>query len=461
MAYSSDTDSWLDAGYPPVGGPTGFYALGLQALPAPDDGPATLFDSDGNPVPIQPNEWGAVQAVGLDRFSSLARYIRASLATAPTSVAGRSPLSAAAAESFAPPPSLGFAPGTQPAAAIDPGDGVNTAQSGAPQPSPPSGEGPGASPAFDALPPLSTVPTPPQATPVPSVDGSALSQPESVASFDAYDWTRHGGASPQTHAVLDHADRQRLDHIAQRPSQPRQAQDPFTRAVLAAGAHPTPRIPPGRAPTPRLIPPHPAVSRAGPTGLFSMASLHDAWRAFGALMSRPTGAQWPIAQDLIIPTGQGPAFDYAAFDIANPDLAAKTRPMTVGDAVGAAGDALSVVPLIAPGAKGAGVVGELDSAAARGAALEAAAARGARLERAADATVDEGARLQPYRGSGGGHHVPAKNAFLGAEGYNPRTAPAVPNAELARLGVRHDFVTGVEGWTPLPHVRQYAMRSIS
>jgi hypothetical protein len=52
-----------------------------------------------------------------------------------------------------------------------------------------------------------------------------------------------------------------------------------------------------------------------------------------------------------------------------------------------------------------------------------------------------GATLRPYGGPGGGHHVPAKKAFEGAPGYNPNTALAIPNAELARLGVRHPDIT--------------------
>jgi hypothetical protein len=55
----------------------------------------------------------------------------------------------------------------------------------------------------------------------------------------------------------------------------------------------------------------------------------------------------------------------------------------------------------------------------------------------------EPAALQPYR-DGLGHHVPAKKAFEGAPGYNPKTAPAIPNEELERFGVRHSTVTGAQ-----------------
>jgi hypothetical protein len=51
------------------------------------------------------------------------------------------------------------------------------------------------------------------------------------------------------------------------------------------------------------------------------------------------------------------------------------------------------------------------------------------------------AKLQPYGGPGGGHHVPAKSAFEGAPGYNPNQALAIPNTELAKLGVDHGVVS--------------------
>ncbi len=45
--------------------------------------------------------------------------------------------------------------------------------------------------------------------------------------------------------------------------------------------------------------------------------------------------------------------------------------------------------------------------------------------------------MKPYGGPGGGHHVPAKSAFEGAPGYDPKAALAIPNAEMTRLGVQH------------------------
>jgi predicted phage-related endonuclease len=40
--------------------------------------------------------------------------------------------------------------------------------------------------------------------------------------------------------------------------------------------------------------------------------------------------------------------------------------------------------------------------------------------------------------------VPAKRAFEGAPGYDPKKALAIPNAELDKLGVRHANVTGAQ-----------------
>jgi RHS repeat-associated protein len=55
----------------------------------------------------------------------------------------------------------------------------------------------------------------------------------------------------------------------------------------------------------------------------------------------------------------------------------------------------------------------------------------------------EAARLEEY-GIGGGHHVGAKSAFIGAAGYDAARALAIPNAELARLGISHYTITGAQ-----------------
>lgn len=56
----------------------------------------------------------------------------------------------------------------------------------------------------------------------------------------------------------------------------------------------------------------------------------------------------------------------------------------------------------------------------------------------------KGAVLRPYGGPGGGHHIPAKGAFTGAPRYDMNAALAIPNVELARLGVTHSVVSGTQ-----------------
>jgi hypothetical protein len=63
------------------------------------------------------------------------------------------------------------------------------------------------------------------------------------------------------------------------------------------------------------------------------------------------------------------------------------------------------------------------------------------LIKASGNAAREAVTLKPYRGPGGGHHVPAKSAFRGAPGYDAKAALAIPQQELARLNVRHIVVT--------------------
>lgn len=53
-------------------------------------------------------------------------------------------------------------------------------------------------------------------------------------------------------------------------------------------------------------------------------------------------------------------------------------------------------------------------------------------------------QLKPYGGPGGGHHVPAKKAFEGAQNYDMNKALAIPNEELSRLNVNHGLITGAQ-----------------
>jgi RHS repeat-associated protein len=55
----------------------------------------------------------------------------------------------------------------------------------------------------------------------------------------------------------------------------------------------------------------------------------------------------------------------------------------------------------------------------------------------------EPAELMPY-GEGGGHHVPAKSAFIDVPGYDVMEAPAIPLSALEKAGVSHSLVTGAQ-----------------
>jgi hypothetical protein len=54
------------------------------------------------------------------------------------------------------------------------------------------------------------------------------------------------------------------------------------------------------------------------------------------------------------------------------------------------------------------------------------------------------AALKPYGGTGGGHHIPAKAAFKGAKGFDANKVLAIPNEEMARLGINHGLVSGAQ-----------------
>jgi hypothetical protein len=55
----------------------------------------------------------------------------------------------------------------------------------------------------------------------------------------------------------------------------------------------------------------------------------------------------------------------------------------------------------------------------------------------------QAAELKPYN-QGGGHHVPSKKAMEGAPNYDAKKALAIPKAELERLGVDHNQVSGAQ-----------------
>src|SRR5580700_9333826 len=94
--------------------------LGLAGSPGPRDGPSVLFDSDGYPVSIGPEDWGVVNALGLDNYSRLGRFLSAGGTQAPGETGDRA-LSGPAAN-IGPPPPTSVALGSRPVAGITPLD---------------------------------------------------------------------------------------------------------------------------------------------------------------------------------------------------------------------------------------------------------------------------------------------------------------------------------------------------
>jgi hypothetical protein len=82
--------------------------------------------------------------------------------------------------------------------------------------------------------------------------------------------------------------------------------------------------------------------------------------------------------------------------------------------------------------------GETTATVAESAAAANKAARVARFEKGAGETV---ARLTPYGGPGGGHHIHMKSAFKSHPMYNLNKALCLSNEEMARLGINHLKVT--------------------
>lgn len=131
--------------------------------------------------------------------------------------------------------------------------------------------------------------------------------------------------------------------------------------------------------------------------------------------------------------GNNNPLKYKDPDGRNPIVAVVLRMLAVGLTVQGLGEEVSMPGGSVAGAGAKGTAGAAGNAATRNAATEVTAA--------AQAVPAE---LKPYAGKGGGHHVPAKSAFKGAENYDPRKALAMPNAEMARLNVSHSAVTGAQ-----------------
>jgi hypothetical protein len=99
---------------------------------------------------------------------------------------------------------------------------------------------------------------------------------------------------------------------------------------------------------------------------------------------------------------------------------------------GAGGVGPGATPQVATGASGQGGGGRVNKLIAAG------------CKPPSDAGSAVSALLQPYNGPGGGHHVPAKAGFRGAQNYSENLAPAIPNEELERLCVDHGLISGAQ-----------------
>jgi hypothetical protein len=95
-------------------------SLAVAGKPGSQDTPSVLFDSDGYPVSIGPDDWGVVSALGLDNYSRLGRILGAGGTLAPPGAGDRA-LSGSVLN-IGPPPPTSVALGSQPVAGIAPPD---------------------------------------------------------------------------------------------------------------------------------------------------------------------------------------------------------------------------------------------------------------------------------------------------------------------------------------------------
>jgi hypothetical protein len=153
-------------------------SLGIAGSPGSRDTPSVLFDSDGYPVSIGPDDWGVVNALGLDNYSRLGRILGAGGTPAPGET-GDQPLKGAA-PNVGPPPPASVALGSEPVAGIKPLDLAALTPFGPPQLSAQDGAGDlaaGLSPPPQAASAMGAEPV----TPVVTADTSLLTGPPSFA----------------------------------------------------------------------------------------------------------------------------------------------------------------------------------------------------------------------------------------------------------------------------------------
>lgn len=119
MAFSSGSTFRPDPGGPWYAAPSSLGNLGLDGPPA-QQGASVLFDSDGYPISVGPDDWSVVNALGLDNYSRLGRMLAAGGAFAPGDPGDRA--AGSAVPSLGAPPPIGVALGSRPVAGITPPD---------------------------------------------------------------------------------------------------------------------------------------------------------------------------------------------------------------------------------------------------------------------------------------------------------------------------------------------------
>jgi hypothetical protein len=367
MTFGYDPTSWLGGGAQAGAGPGGLISLGLESGPAPGNGPSVLFDSDGYPVSIGPDDWPYVSALGLDGYSRLGRMLGS--AQGPGDADARTPASAEAAPNIARPPATSIAPESQPVVGTSPGDLASLTPFFGPQLSPQDGasdQASGPSAGLDPPPPPVTAMGAEAVSPVATADTSTLTGPPSFpvdadywaqpddsawriaqqtygaddlrAGFEALIGSNQLGLAedgapiiyrgqrltlpdlssldPRTRAALDRAGGQRLAHIAQMASASQAPPDPFAQAPPWTAAS-QPPLPPDPSSSPfgsfdfnNAQSPPPGAPRIGPAPPplpYLTAALRDGDRGWRDAQARYDETLYPSTIQQAIQSGLDPA----------------------------------------------------------------------------------------------------------------------------------------------------------
>jgi hypothetical protein len=305
MAFSLGSTFRSDPGGP-EGANAGLLAsLGFAGSLGPQDGPSVLFDSDGYPVSVGPDDWGVVNALGLDNYSRLGRMLGGGGTFAP-GAAGDRALSGLA-PNIGPPPPTSVALGSQPVAGITPLDLAALTPFAAPQLSAQDSAGDQASDLFTGLsppPPATRTMGASAVTPVVTANTSSPSGPPGLAADP--DRPSRGEPDRGGGGLLASKARQSADRL--------EALSPFGQAPPAIPAfHPPAQIPSlsplmslglsnaeGAPPwTPRIGPPPPPLP-------YWTAALRDGDRGFREATARHDEIVYPSTIQQAVQSGLDP-----------------------------------------------------------------------------------------------------------------------------------------------------------